>query len=86
VLLARHAQVRLGVKGASLQADAPTLAEEGNIELQRCREALSRLKRRRILEKDDASYFIADWQLSGCLDLLSKNQKRSSLSRRSVRG
>lgn len=64
VLLARQAMLRLGIPGATQEATPDNLAPECLIPLKACREYLSRLKARRLLDKSTAGYFVPTWAVS----------------------
>ncbi len=63
LLLARHAMVRLGLSEAHLEADAVTLADEAQVSIKNCREYLSRLKAKRIVEKRPEGYVLPSWNV-----------------------
>jgi hypothetical protein len=71
-LLARQAMVRLQLTGAVLAATAEHLATECHVPIKSAREHLSRLKGRRLLEKDDSGYFVPTWAISSASEALQK--------------
>lgn len=75
LLLARHALVRLGVRGAQLEVDPAVLAEEAQVALKSCREYLSRLKRKRIVEKKPRGYVLPTWNILFVADQLKAPTK-----------
>src|SRR2546427_2034755 len=63
LLLARHAATRLGLPRAQLAVELATLAEEAQIGIKSCREYLSRLKARRIVQKTTTGYELPAWNI-----------------------
>lgn len=63
-LLARQAMSRLRLLGARSEATAEELAGDCAIPIKSCREYLSRFKTRRLLEKNDAGYFVPIWAIA----------------------
>lgn len=70
-LAARHAMVRSAVPGATLEADAVKIASQTMVPVQRCREALSRLKTRGLLESNGEGYFVPSSKLLVALEELA---------------
>ena len=70
VLLAKQAMTRLNLPSAKPQATADQLEEICQVPLKSCRENLSRLKAKRLLEKDDAGYFVPGWAISDVCQVL----------------
>jgi hypothetical protein len=63
-LLAQQAMVRLGLAGASAESTADDLSGLCQVSLKSCRELLSRLKGRRLLEKSDRGYTVPTWAIA----------------------
>ncbi len=63
-LLAGQAMVRLKLPGASAERTAESLQNECFVPLKTCRETLSRLKARRLIDKNNAGYFVPTWAIS----------------------
>lgn len=63
LLLGRHALVRLGLPDACLEVDPAVLAEQAQVPLKNCREYLSRLKSKRIVEKKARGYALPTWNI-----------------------
>jgi hypothetical protein len=74
-LLARQAMVRLKLEGALLERSAESLQEECLIPLKSCREYLSRLKKRRLIEKNASGYFVPIWAISTVAEALQAEEK-----------
>lgn len=72
-LLAKLAKERLKILGASKQGSADELASECLVPLKSAREYLSRLKARKLLEKDEHGYFVPYWAVANVADEISKN-------------
>lgn len=70
-LLARQAMVRLKLPSAAAESTADTMHSECGVPLKSAREHLSRLKSRRLLDKNDAGYFVPIWAVSNVVDLIS---------------
>jgi hypothetical protein len=64
VMLARLALVRLSVPNAQSEATAEHLQNECLATAKACRECLSRLKSKNILEKNDTGYFLPVWAVT----------------------
>jgi len=61
VLLARQAMTRLHLPAARPEAGPEQLATECAVPVKSCREYLSRLKAKRLLEKNEGGYFVPTW-------------------------
>ena len=72
-LLARQAMIRLKLAGAKLEATPDQLENECGVSLKSCREHLSRLKARRMLDKNDAGYFVPTWAIADVCQTVGKN-------------
>lgn len=70
-LLGRRAMVRLGLPGGTAEANAELLHAECGVALKSCREYLSRLKGRRLLEKNEIGYFVPGWAVSNVVAAIS---------------
>jgi hypothetical protein len=68
VLLARRAMVRLDVPNVGAEASPEQLEDECVAPLKACRECLSRLKAKKVLEKNEAGYFIPLWAVSRAVE------------------
>jgi len=72
-LLARLAMVRLGVPGAKAESTAEDLAEDCLAEVKACRECLSRLKGRKLLDRNQGGYFLPIWAASKAVAEIRKD-------------
>ena len=72
-LLARLAKVRLNIPGYVREGTADELASECIVPVKSCREYLSRLKARKLLEKADSGYFVPNWAVSNVAAEISKS-------------
>jgi len=73
VLLARRAMVRLSVPNATAEASPEQLEDECVAPLKACRECLSRLKAKKILDKNEAGYFVPLWAVSRAVEEIKGN-------------
>ena len=71
-LMARQAMVRLGLPSASVEASAEVLEREAMVPLKSCREYLSKLKKARLLDKNERGYFVPLWSLSNVAGVLGR--------------
>ena len=71
-LAARHAMVRAGIPGATLEVEAPKAAQHTFVPLPRCREQLSRLKAKGLVESNEQGYFIPGSNLLVALEELGE--------------
>jgi len=71
-LLARQAMVRLKLPNARVEATADQLENEVAVPLKSCREHLSRLKARRMLDKNDSGYFVPVWAIADVCQMINK--------------
>lgn len=74
-LLARQAMIRLKLPGAKAEASAEELQNECMVPLKSARESLSRFKSRRLLDKNDAGYFVPTWAISDVAAAVQRNQQ-----------
>jgi hypothetical protein len=72
-LLARQAMVRLQIPGAKLSATPDQLASDCAVPLKSAREHLSRLKAKRLLDKDETGYFIPTYAIPGAVEAVQKS-------------
>jgi len=72
VLLGRHAMVRLSLPDSVPEATPEVLEKDCLVPLKSCREYLSRLKTRRMLEKNEKGYYIPTWALTTAADAVNK--------------
>jgi hypothetical protein len=71
-LLGRQAMVRLQLPSASAEATADQLHDLCGVPLKSTREYLSRYKSHRLLDKNEAGYFIPTWAIAQAADALRK--------------
>jgi len=70
MLLARQAAVRLSLPGATMEATAENLQQECMVPVKSCREYLSKMKAKRLLEKNAQGYLVPQWALPTVAGLL----------------
>ena len=73
-LLGRQAMARLKISGVRQEANPEELASECLVPVKSCREYLSRLKARRLLDKNEAGYFVPTWAVSNVATVVLKKQ------------
>jgi hypothetical protein len=71
-LLGRRAMIRLNIPNAAAEASADVLHSECGVPLKSCREYLSRLKARRLLERNEKGYFVPGWAISAVAAAVEK--------------
>lgn len=63
-LLGRQAAVRLALPGAAVEANVEMLHAECQVPRKSCAQYLSRYKQKRLLEKNEAGYFVPTWAMA----------------------
>jgi len=74
-LLARRAMVKLGIPGASFEADSSDVGESALVPRKSCGEILSRLKATGLIDKGPDGYFIPGHALLRVAGELGKQRK-----------
>jgi hypothetical protein len=69
-LLGRQAAVRLALPGATPEANADVLHAECQVPRKSCAEYLSRHKQKRLLDKNDAGYFVPIWAMASVAEVV----------------
>ena len=71
-LLGRRAMVRLALPNATLELTPEQMEAECAIPLKSCREYVSRMKARRLLDKNAIGYFVPTWAVQTACETVEK--------------